>query len=169
MPKNNNPTQKTEIQKALDRPLFKNPRWRPSMWYGPANFFPIGDKVIILFSIIGFSDIGIAMKSFSKWCARYLGSIRRFWPFSAGFNHFSQHFNSCGTYSQFVDTYHIFWGTGTDLYWYTFSKVDVYHIMHGNSPNIKHILKILPPYINWIRRFYCDFSILFHYQLRPVP
>ena len=40
---------------------------------GLPNFFAMGDKFKILFSIMGFSGTGIAMKLFPKWCAQYFG------------------------------------------------------------------------------------------------
>ena len=66
----------------------QNPRWPPSMWYGSANFFPMGDKFKILFSRIWFWHTGNAMKPFRMLCARYFCQIRRIWRFSAVFTHF---------------------------------------------------------------------------------
>ena len=53
----------------------QNPRWRPSTRYGPANFFPMGDKFKILFSSIGFWGTGNALKPFTTLYARYLAEF----------------------------------------------------------------------------------------------
>ena len=59
----------------------QNPRWPTNMWYGTPNFFPMGDKSKILFSSMGFSGTGSAMKLYSKLYARYFDWIRRFCHF----------------------------------------------------------------------------------------
>ena len=53
----------------------QNPRWPPSTRYGPANFFPMGDKFKILFSRIGFWGTGNALELFTTLCARYLAEF----------------------------------------------------------------------------------------------
>ena len=65
-----------------------NPRWRRSTWYGKPNFFPIRDKVKIIFSTMGFLGTGIALKLFVKLCAWYFGWILRFFIFWAILKHF---------------------------------------------------------------------------------
>lgn len=97
----------------------------------------------------------------SKWWARYFDSIRRFRPFSAGFKHFLQYFHSYGTHSQFVGTYHIFWDTGFYIYWCTISKVGVYHIMHGNWPNTKYILRFYSHILNELEDFSASYPYYF--------
>ena len=65
----------------------------------------MGDKFKILFSIMGFSGTGIAMKLVSKWCAQYFGLIQRFFVFSLVFKPFTQYLLSYGTYSHIFGTY----------------------------------------------------------------
>ena len=74
--------------RIFSKEFCQNPRWRPSTRYGPANFFPMGDKFKILFSRIRFWGTGNAMKPFTTLCARYFHQIRRIWRFSAVFTYF---------------------------------------------------------------------------------
>ena len=71
----------------------QNPRWPPSTRYGTANFFPMGHKVKILFSTIGFWGTRNALKPFLKLCKRYFSLIRRILRFSAVLKHFASIFH----------------------------------------------------------------------------
>ena len=77
----------------------------------------MGDKFKILFSTMGFSCTGNALKLFPKWCARYFGRIRRFFVFSAVFKRFTHYLLSYGTYS------HIFGTCGNVLRYWQYADV----------------------------------------------
>ena len=91
----------------------QNPRWPPSTStrYGPANFFPMGDKFKILFSSIGFSSTGNALKPFTTLCARYLAEFCGIWPFSAVFNHFPSIYHYFDLWIMILGAIAMFWGT----------------------------------------------------------
>ena len=89
----------------------QNPRWPPSTRYGPANFFPMGDKLKILFSSIGFLDTGNPLKPFKMLCARYFSWIRRNLTFSAVFKHFPSIYHYFDLWITILAATSMFWAT----------------------------------------------------------